>query len=262
LEEGIISPKTIFDCGDGNFTWEGRDYALPKDHSAFGKMSLVDVLRKSSNRGCAQIAIRLGAENFYSYVRRFGFGERSGYGFDGEVEGILRPPSLWDGLTITRMPMGHAIAATPLQVHMAMGVLACDGYLLSPQVVEKIVPGTATLPGDIGGAVGQPVIRRQVLSRDTVRRMRAILCNPDDGHIGHCPIACKTGTSQKIVNGSYVHNRHVASCSGFFPADRPHYVVTVVVDSPESGGGVGWGSKFAKPVFRRIAERIIRLQAL
>jgi cell division protein FtsI/penicillin-binding protein 2 len=85
-----------------------------------------------------------------------------------------------------------------------------------------------------------------------------MLRNPDDGYIGRHSIAYKTGTAQKIINGHYVHDCHVASCSGFFPAEDPRYVVTVVVDGPESGGGVGWGSRFAKPLLLRIAEQIIR----
>ncbi|MDR3117295.1 MAG: penicillin-binding protein 2 [Puniceicoccales bacterium] len=261
LEEGIVHPQTIFHCAEDHFTHGDRRYQLPKDHSAFGDLSLTDVLRRSSNRGSAQIAIRLGPERFYAYVRRFGFGERSGYGFDGEVEGILHPPRLWDGLTITRMPMGHAIAVTPLQTHLAMGILASDGYLLTPQLVEKIVAEFGE--GIPASWLGQPIIRRQVLARRTVCQMRAMLHNPADGPIAGCRgFASKTGTAQKIVDGRYVHNRHVASCSGFFPVDRPRFVVTVVVDSPDAVGGVGWGSRYAKPSFRRIVEKMVRMGLL
>jgi cell division protein FtsI/penicillin-binding protein 2 len=258
LEEGIVLPGTIFHCAEDHFVHEGHSYPLPHDHSNFGDLTLTDVLRKSSNRGSAQIAIRLGPETFYSYVRRFGFGECTGYGggCDGEIAGILQPPQLWDGLTITRMPMGHAIAVTPLQIHQAMGVLAADGYLVAPQLVEKVV----SEKNDEKMWQNYPVIRHQVLGHHTVVQLRAMLANPlDDLVDGRFPFACKTGTSQKIVAGRYVHDRHVASCSGFFPADRPKFVITVVVDSPKTDGKIGWGSRYAKPTFRYIAEQMARM---
>jgi cell division protein FtsI/penicillin-binding protein 2 len=256
LEDGIIDPKSQFDCSSGQFVWQGKTYNLPRDHSAMGLLELTDVLRKSSNRGSAQIAIRLGPERFYSYVRAFGFGECSGYGFDGEAEGILRPPKQWDGLTITRMPMGHAIAVTPMQMHLAMGVIGSDGYLFAPRVVEKIVAPNGSPGANINSSLDRPSVRRQVLSRRTVLRMRAMLYNPSDSRAGSWTFACKTGTSQKIVNGRYVHDRHVASCCGFFPVERPKFLVTVVVDSPETDGRTGWGARYAKPSFRRLAEKL------
>ncbi|MDR2576913.1 MAG: penicillin-binding protein 2, partial [Puniceicoccales bacterium] len=257
LEEGIISTRTKFDCSRDTFVWQETTYHLPKDHSAFEAMTLADVLRKSSNRGSAQVAIRLGSERFFTYIRAFGFGERSGYGCDGEVEGILHAPSQWDGLTITRMPMGHAIGVTPLQMHMAMGVLASDGYLFTPRIVERMASANVS-ENDFNNVFSRTIIRRQVLSRRTVRQMRAMLFNPADGHVEHWTFASKTGTAQKIVSGRYVHDRHVASCSGFFPAQHPQFLVTVVVDSPETGGATGWGSTYAKPSFKRIAEALAR----
>ncbi|MDR2667824.1 MAG: penicillin-binding protein 2 [Puniceicoccales bacterium] len=258
LEEGIIDGKSVFDCSSGSFEWRGQSYHLPSDHSSMGQLSLADVLRKSSNRGSAQIAIRLGPERFYSYVRAFGFGERSGYGFDGEVEGILNPPSQWDGLTITRMPMGHAIAVTPMQMHMAMGVIASDGYLFTPRIVERISMPTDAKSDAFAAALAKSMPRRRVVSRGTVMAMRAMLHNPGDDRAGAWTFACKTGTSQKIVGGRYVHDSHVASCSGFFPAERPKFLVTVVVDSPNARGGTGWGAVYAKPSFKRIAEELSR----
>lgn len=258
LEDGIVQPDTVFDCSLANFEWQEKTYQLPKDYANFGEMTLTDVLRKSSNRGSAQIAIRLGDEKFYSYVKAFGFGEKTGYGFDGEVAGILRPPNLWDGLTITRMPMGHAIAVTPLQVHMAMSVLASDGYLLTPLLVENIHAPDSTI--DVGTALHQTAYRRKVLRKSTVLQMRQMLANPADIIDQQIPICCKTGTAQKIVDGKYVHNRHVASTSGFFPAMKPKFVITVVIDSPESkNGGITWGGTYAKPVFKDLARSLSKL---
>jgi cell division protein FtsI (penicillin-binding protein 3) len=89
-------------------------------------------------------------------------------------------------------------------------------------------------------------------------QIRAMMLNPADGHVDRWTFASKTGTSQKIIDGRYVHDRHVASCSGFFPVKHPQFVVTVIVDSPQTGGGTGWGSVYAKPSFKKIAEAIAR----
>lgn len=141
LQQGVISLRERFDCTSGTFTWHNKTYLLPKDHTELGRLSATDVLRKSSNRGAAQIGIRLGEKRLYNAAKAFGFGERTGYGFDGEVGGILRNPEKWDGLTITRLPMGHAISVTALQVHQAMGILASGGYLLEPKVIRKVKEG-------------------------------------------------------------------------------------------------------------------------
>lgn len=139
LQQGVISLRERFDCTSGTFTWNRKTYLLPKDHTELGHLSATDVLRKSSNRGTAQIGIRLGERRLYNAARAFGFGERTGYGFDGEVSGILHAPERWDSLTITRLPMGHAVGATALQVHQAMGVIASGGYLLEPKVIRRVL---------------------------------------------------------------------------------------------------------------------------
>jgi cell division protein FtsI/penicillin-binding protein 2 len=258
LEEGIIRPQTTFDCSRPFYEYGGKKYSLPKDHSAFGTLTLIEILRQSSNRGSAQIAIQLGKERFYSYVRAFGFGEKAGYGFDGELAGILRPPHLWDGLTITRMPMGHAIGVTPMQMHMAMSVLASGGYLLTPLVLGKVATLNGDLPRGGNDMLLKPIIRRQVLGKQTVQSIRSIMENSKYSNEFPFSISFKTGTTQKIIDGRYVHDRHIASCSGFFPSRDPRYVITVVIDSPASDGSIAWGSRYAQPSFQRIALELFR----
>ncbi|MDR1366727.1 MAG: penicillin-binding protein 2, partial [Puniceicoccales bacterium] len=111
LQRGVISLQQYFDCQKAEFFHSGKVYLLPRDHTFFGQLSTSDVLRKSSNRGIAQIAILLGADRLYNAAKAFGFGEKTGYGFDGEVVGVLPNPANWDNLTITRLPMGHSISA-------------------------------------------------------------------------------------------------------------------------------------------------------
>ena len=87
------------------------------------------MLVKSSNIGAAKLAISVGEEKFYEYIRRFGFGDRTGVELPGEIRGMVHPPQAWSKISITRIPMGHEIGVTPLQMTMAMAAIANGGKL-------------------------------------------------------------------------------------------------------------------------------------
>ncbi|MDR1906744.1 MAG: penicillin-binding protein 2 [Puniceicoccales bacterium] len=260
LQQGLISLSQYFDCSQEIFEYHNKKYSLPHDHTFLGNLSAVDVLRKSSNRGLAQIGIMLGAEQLYQAARAFGFGEKTGYGFDGESAGFLSKPKFWDGLTITRLPMGHAISATPLQVHQAMGVVASGGYLLQPKIISCVLDEREEVI-----VATEPCIVRQVLTTDIAKKLREVLYNPESSSstIAAVKLAYKTGTSQKIINGVYSREHHIASCSGFFPLEDPQFLVTVVLDDPTMPtGGTAYGIRAAYPVFAEIARKLIAFKGL
>src|SRR6476660_7658010 len=97
------------------------------DHRRYGELSVRDILVKSSNIGAAKLAISLGDQKFYEYIRRFGFGERTGVELPGEINGMIRPPQSWSKISITRIPMGHEVGVTPLQMTVAMATIANGG---------------------------------------------------------------------------------------------------------------------------------------
>ncbi|MDR2377501.1 MAG: penicillin-binding protein 2 [Puniceicoccales bacterium] len=253
LEWRVLKPEQIFDCSCESVDFGGRRHPLPRDHRPMGRLSVLEILSRSSNRGVAQIALRLGPRQLHAAAQLFGFGERTGYGFDGEAKGILYPPSRWDALSITRLPMGHALAATPLQVHQAMGVLASGGYLLRPRILGAVVE-------ESGEEIlhPSPDIRRRILSPATVRLVRAALSNPEKMLLSGVHCAGKSGTSQKIIGGRYSNEHHIASFSGFFPLENPQVLITVVLDDPQVESGVAWGMRLAFPLFKKLAKRIIR----
>lgn len=267
LNEGLAGPDDTFDCARGEASYRGRTVSLPNDTHHLGVASVRDIVRESSNRGAALLALRVaearGEQAFYDYARAFGFGLPTGIPVAGaESAGMLHPPRRWDGLTLTRMPMGHSIAATPLQVHYAMGVVASGGRLLAPQLVRRIVSSTgdATLvefPDALerGRPVSPQVARTVALMlRDVCRRGGTASAADIPGY----DVAGKTGTTQKYdpVTKRPVRDRHVATFSGFFPVENPLLVITVVIDEPRRNG-VGYGGLVAAPVFRRVAEGII-----
>jgi len=217
-----------------------------------------EIVVKSSNRGAAQLGMMLGERRLRDYAAAFGFGEKSGCPLGGEVEGTLHPVKAWDGLTITRMPMGHAVSATPLQVHYATSVIANHGVLMEPQLVQRIFDRQ-------GREVVRfpPKAKRRVISAEVAERMAEMLKDVvgENGTarraaIENYDVAGKTGTTQKIVDGRYSRQHHVASFSGFLPADNPRLVITVIVDEPKLDG-VGYGGSVAAPAFRTIAEGCI-----
>ncbi|MEM1221317.1 MAG: penicillin-binding protein 2 [Verrucomicrobiota bacterium] len=258
LNEGIVGLKDIFQTGHSRVKYKGRTISLPGDHHRYEELSMHEIVVKSSNRGAAHLGMMLGEERLHGYASAFGFGERSGLDLGGEVSGTLHPVRNWDGLTITRLPMGHAISATPMQIHAGMSVIANDGVLMKPQLAKRIF--------DADGRdmiTFSPKAKRRVISADTAATVAQMLVDvvgeegtAKNAAIKNYQVAGKTGTTQKIINGQYSRQHHVASFSGFFPAQNPELVITVVVDEPQSSG-VGYGGAVAAPAFRKIAEACI-----
>ena len=261
LNEGLVNVDTRFDCNITKIDYLGRTRSLPgEDHQWHEPLAVSQIISKSSNRGAAQLAMLLGNQKFYDYARAFGFGELTGFPVGGEVPGMMAPPSKWDGLTITRMPMGHSIAATPLQMHMAMSVIANGGLLLRPQVIRQIRDANGEVVYHYG-----PVEKHRVVSEQTARTMRKLLegvAIEGTGKAAAIPnfeVAGKTGSTQKIINGRYSNQHHVASFVGFFPASRPQVAISVIVDDANPlKGSYASGGTVAAPSFKRLGEKLIQ----
>lgn len=259
LNEGLVTPRSTFDCGNAAIDYQGRTIKLPKEDEPFGILSVADIVAHSSNRGAAQLAMGLGEQRFYEYARKFGFGQLTAFPLGSEVRGTLAPPSQWDGLTISRMPMGHSVDATPLQIHMAMSIVANGGTLLRPQIIKEI--------RDTRGQIIRkfaPEKREQVIGRATAATLAQLLTGvmrvgtAKGFDIEGFEVAGKTGTTQKIINGKYSTTHHVASFVGFFPASRPQVVLTVIVDDAQVAGGTAYGRVVAAPAFHHVAEQLIQ----
>jgi cell division protein FtsI/penicillin-binding protein 2 len=258
LNEGIVAPQDMFNTGISRVSYKGRMIRMPSDHHAYETLSAHDIVVKSSNRGAAHFGILLGENRLHDYAAAFGFGQKTGFDLGGEVSGTLHDVKNWDGLTITHMPMGHAISATPMQVHTAMSVIANDGVLMEPLITKRIFDS-------YGNDVVRfsPKAKRRVVSTEVAGIMSQMLADAvgekgtaQRAAIENYMVAGKTGTTQKIVNGRYSNRHHIASFSGFFPADNPALVITVVVDEPKFKG-TGYGGSVSAPAFRNIAEACI-----
>ncbi|HEY0945585.1 MAG TPA: penicillin-binding protein 2 [Opitutaceae bacterium] len=261
LEDGLVTPATRFDCTTDVVDYKGKPRRLMRDdHTYDHALTVAEVISHSSNKGAAQLAMRLGDQKFHDYARAFGFGEASGFPFGGEVSGILHAPEKWSGIDITRIPAGYSVAVTPLQIHYAMATIASGGQLMRPQIIREIRDARGETVYTFGG-----VARRSVISPRTAEQMARMLMGvvSADGTatkaaIPGYQVAGKTGTAQKLINGRYSNRNHVGSFVGFFPATRPQAVITVIVDDGKMpNGGTAYGSAVAVPSFKRVAEQLI-----
>jgi len=260
LNEGIVYGNQIIDCSVSTYQNGSRRLRLPSDHHPLGKISVHKIVQKSSNRGAAQLGIKLGSNRLYDYCQRFGFGEKTDFGIGGERKGTLHHPSKWDGLTITRLPMGHSVSVTPMQIHAAMAAVANNGILMKPRFINRVFDekGKTVVSFD-----PKPV--RRVVSAEVARNVSNMLVDvvsPEgtakQAIIEGFQVAGKTGTTQKIIDGKYSNRHHVASFSGYFPADNPAVMITIVVDEPKmTKGRLGYGGSVAGPSFQRIGKQII-----
>jgi len=260
LNEKILRTEDIIDCSVSTYQKGKKRLRLPKDHHPLGKISLHQVVQKSSNRGAAQVGLMLGSERLYSYCRAFGFGERTNLGLLGERKGTLHKPRNWDGLTITRLPMGHAVSVTPMQVHGSMCAVANGGIMMRPSLIRRVFDEESKTVIPFKPRAVRRVVDEQVA--DELSEMLVSVVGPEgtarSAMIQGFQVAGKTGTTQKIIEGKYSNTHHVASFSGFFPADNPRAVITVVVDEPKmKKGRLGYGGSVAGPSFKNIASRLI-----
>ena len=271
LERGLVSPQTTFDCSITKIDYLGKSRALPgEDHRFEHPLTVSEIVSHSSNRGAAQLAMKLGAQQFYDFARAFGFGERTGLTGMHEESGIMARPEKWDGLTITRMPMGQSVAVTVMQMHQAMSVIANRGVLLRPQMISEIRDAS----GEIVCSYGRSEVRRVISERtaQTVAQMLTGIATKEgtapEAAIPGYEVAGKTGTTQKYIpvtlpNGTTKRipsrKNHVASFVGFFPASNPQVVISVIVDDADAHcpNGIAYGGRVAAPVFRRLGEALI-----
>ena len=254
FNEGLITPDNIIDCENGMWYYRGRPL---RDYRPNGRLSVADVLQKSSNIGAAKIALMMTEAQLESYMRDFGVGRRSGIDLPGEEPGILAPRSQWSAISVTRLAMGHEVAVTALQLLNSVNAIANNGYLMQPYVVKRVT--------DSDGRVirqGEPRVISRPIREDTARLMAQLMARvTEEGGTGRAArmegyrVAGKTGTAQKPIPGGYSDRLNIASFVGFLPADNPQISMIVVVDEPlplRTGGAV------AAPIFRNIAMEAVR----
>jgi cell division protein FtsI (penicillin-binding protein 3) len=252
LETTRLRPESPIDCGNGVLRMFNR---VIHDTHKHGVISLQDVLAFSSNIGAIKIGMEVGNENLYNYIRRFGFGQRTGIELPGEAPGILRSLKRWQPTSIGSVPMGHEIGVTSLQLAQMGCVIANGGYLVSPHLVawEQEPDGPRVA---VKHAQPVPVLRPETVMKMRMMMRRVITEPHGTGHRLHVigySLAGKTGTAQiyDYEHKVYTH-RYNASFLGFAPANNPAIVIVVTVSG--TSGEAGYGGSAAGPVFVRLMQ--------
>ena len=249
LEEKVFKPTDKINCEKGKFK-VGKD--IIKDHEKKGFISFSQVIEYSSNIGTAKIALKLGSEKFYKYIRLFGFGSKTGIDLNGEEGGLLKNPSQWSGRSLHTISFGQEIATTPIQTINSFSAIANGGTLMKPLIIKNI--------DGIEYEKATPI--RRVISEEVSSKMKQILKGVIDSGTGKSAkiegysVAGKTGTAQKIDRriGKYSTKYYLASFCGFVPATNPQVVILVMIDEPE---GDYYAASVATPIFAKVAERIM-----
>lgn len=257
LERGVVTPRTVFNCHRGRYRIGRR---VLHDAHGYGRLSVRDIVAFSSNIGMAQVGARLGRQQMYRALRRFGFGRRSGIELPGESAGLLRPPAAWSKLSISSIPMGQEIAVSPLQLVTAFCVFANGGWLVRPRIVLGVADSTGryrlrtagpprcrrVLPGKVADLMGKDLLAA-VVERGTGRRCA----------IPGYPMGGKTGTAQiaRPGGGGYEPGAYCALFVGIVPVETPRFVIGLAARKPS--GSSHYGGVVAGPAVSRIAERIL-----
>jgi len=244
LEAGVITPTTLFNTNPGSIA-NGR-YRTTDTHN-YGVLDTTGVIRKSSNVGAALIARQLSNQQFYDFVRRFGYGQKTGSGFPGESSGVFPAPDRWYGTSKQTMSYGYALSATPLQIATAYAALGNGGKLTPPSFVKgQHAPSQQVLDPAISNEV---LHMMQTVTEPGGTATRAAI-------LGY-HVAGKTGTSRKASAGGY-SRRYIGYFAGLVPVENPRFSMVVMVNDPDPAKGYVGGTVSA-PVFRNVMEGALRL---
>ncbi len=255
LDEHLARPDEVVDCQMGSIVINGRRI---HDWKPFGMLSVADILAHSSDVGAIKVALRLGDERLYKYIRAYGFGQQTGIELPGETRGLAKPLSRWSKVSIGAIAMGQEIGVSPLQLAAMVSTIANDGTWVPTRIVAATTAPQST-PQMIAFHPGEG---RQVISPLTAAEMKQMMQGVVLHGTGKKAIlegyssAGKTGTAQKIdpATHTYSHTKYIASFAGFAPVNNPAVTIAVILDSPVGGHH---GGEVGAPVFRRIAQQVL-----
>ncbi|MBZ5596927.1 MAG: PASTA domain-containing protein [Acidobacteriia bacterium] len=255
LNENLTNPDEKFDCQMGSIVINGRRI---HDWHPFGVMPVSDILAHSSDVGAIKIALRLGEERLYNYIRAFGFGQQTGIELPGETRGMTKPVNRWSKVSIGAISMGQEIGVSPLQLAAMVSTIANDGVWTPARIVAATIQPQST-PQTIAF---HPAQERRVLSPLSAAEMKQMMQGVVLRGTGRKAIlegyssAGKTGTAQKVDPATHTYSRtkYIASFAGFAPVNNPVITVGVILDSPVGGHH---GGEVGAPVFNRIAQQVL-----
>jgi cell division protein FtsI (penicillin-binding protein 3) len=270
IDAAGVEPDDIVDCQGGAMTMYGRTLHDDKDDH-FGRVTVQYALEHSSDVGAAKMALKVGPETFYKYIKAFGFGDRSGIELPSETRGLLTNPRKWGSTSILSLAIGQEVGVTPIQLVTMVSTIANGGVYMPPHVLLQSTDATK------GDARLQPVAFRpanqlpaklpdgahRVIQELTAAKMRSMMAGTvmegtgKGAQLNGYSAGGKTGTAQKIdpATHTYSHTKLVASFAGFAPVSSPAISIAVVIDTPTVGSR--YGAAVSAPVFQEVAQQVL-----
>jgi cell division protein FtsI (penicillin-binding protein 3) len=267
-----VQPTDMVDCQGGAMTMFGR--TLHDDRSDhFGVVTVQYALEHSSDVGAAKMALKLGPNKFYDYMKGFGFGDRSGIELPSETRGLLAAPHKWGATSILSMAIGQEVGVTPVQLVTMVSAIANGGVYMPPHI---LLQSTDQLKGDarLQPAAFHPQNQlpatlpdgaHRVISEMTSGKMRSMMQGIVVEGTGKAAAlngyssGGKTGTAQKVdpQTHTYSHSKLVASFAGFAPVSNPAISVAVIIDTPQGSDAQKYGAYVSAPVFAQVAQQVL-----
>ena len=226
-----------------------------------GAQTFLNVVENSCNPGFVELGFRLGKEKLFEYIKNLGFGEKTGIDLNGEAKGILFYLDKVGNVELATTAFGQGVSVTPIQQITSVSAIVNGGTLYKPYIVKS----TENSKGDILTSVS-PTEVRTVITKETSEMVRyaleSVVANGSgrNAYIENYRIGGKTGTAQKVNNGTYMVGNYILSFIGFMPADKPEIVVYVAIDNPK--GVVQYGGTVAAPIAKGIFESYIEINDL
>lgn len=260
LEENLVNLEKDRFFDHGHITVGGARLRCWKK-GGHGSQTLLEVVENSCNPGFVHIGQMLGEKKLFSYIQRFGFGEKTGIDLQGEGTGIIFKPEQVGPVELATTSFGQGVSVTPIQQVMAVSAAVNGGYLYEPYIAKEwIDPQTEEVVEK-----NEPKLKRRVLSEETSKKIRealeSVVANGTGrpAYIDGYRVGGKTGTAQKVgPDGRYMANNHIVSFIGFAPADDPELVVYVAIDNPKNT--IQFGGVVAAPIVRQIIHDSLKLK--
>jgi len=271
LDFAHVEPTDIVDCEGGVMTMYGRTFHDDKSDMGMHQVTVQTALEHSSDVGAAKMALKIGPDMFYKYIKGFGFGDRSGIELPSETRGLLRPPHKWGSTSILSIAIGQEVGVTPIQLVTMVSTIANGGVYMPPHILlqstdaakgdERLQPAafrpTNQLPQKL------PDGAHRVIKELTAAKMRSMMQGivvegtGKAAQLNGYSSGGKTGTAQKIdpATHTYSHTKLVASFAGFAPVSSPAVSVAVVIDTPTVGSL--YGATVSAPVFQSVAQQVL-----
>lgn len=254
LDTKKITPETeeVF----GSSVKVGIETIKTATGKAYGGETMTEVLENSDNVGMVWAAQQIGEENYYQYIKNFGFGEKTQIDIDSEAEGQVLELKKWLPINLATMSFGQGIAVTPIQLIRAVSAVANGGKLIQPYIVNKIIEDNGK------EIIRDPRVVRDILTKETADSLSEMMVSVvEKGHgkkagVKGYWVAGKTGTAQipDPDKSGYLEKENIGSFVGFAPAHNPKFSMLVKIDKPKA---VEWAEDSAAPLFGEMSEWLL-----